>query len=284
MPDIGYVNGRFSDLAEAVVPIEDRGFQFADGVYEVLVAPKRKPFRLDEHLARCRRSTDAIDLDVDYDALNLPAVIVEGIRRCEYEDVLVYLQITRGVAPRDHIFPAKYTPTVVATFKRMPVYDESLRRNGIAVETAADIRWKKCSVKSIALLPAVLIKNAARKRGFFDAIITGDDGIVRETSAANVFIVRNGTIHTPPASDAILHGVTRAYLIECAQRLSIAIEEADFPIEALLSADEVFISSTTMDVMPVTSVDGHTIGTGKPGPITGRLYDFFREMRGTSPR
>ena len=277
MEEIAYINGRFCSLDEATVSVEDRGFQFGDGVYEVLVAPRGRPFRLQQHLDRLKRSTDAIDLPIDYKALNLPGVIAEGIRRCGFEDVMVYLQLTRGRASRDHQYSSGMTPTVVATFKPRRVFDPAMRARGVALETARDIRWARCSVKSTALLPNVLLKNAATRRGYFDAIIVGADDFVRETSNANVFIVTGGVLRTPLATEHILHGVTRAYLLECADRLGIPCAEVDFTASEMRAADEVFICSTTMEVMPVTSVDGRTIGNGKPGETTMRLLACFRD-------
>ncbi|MFH0982667.1 MAG: aminotransferase class IV [Planctomycetota bacterium] len=277
MKEVAYVNGVFCDLAEARVSVEDRGFQFADGVYEVIVAPRKRPFRLRQHLERLQRSTAAIDLAVDYDALGLPAVIHEGIERSGFEDGMIYVQITRGVAARDHLYPDAVTPTVVVTFKAKPIYSDELRRRGVALETARDIRWELCHIKAIALLPNVMLKNTARRRGRFDAIILGPDDSVRETTCANVFMIRSGVLRTPPTDEHILHGVTRAYLIECAHDLGIPCAEVSFKAADLLAADEVFISSTTMDLMPVATIDDHPIGCGRAGALTWRLLERFRQ-------
>jgi D-alanine transaminase len=277
MPEIAYVNGEYCDIADAKVSVEDRGFQFADGVYEVIVAMDGRPFRLEPHLERLKRSAEGIALEIDFERLNLCGMIDEGIRRSGFKDVMIYLQVTRGVASRDHVHPDGLEPTVVATFKPKPVYDPALRARGVALQTVADIRWQMCWVKSIALLPNVVLKNAARRAGFHDAIIVGADGNVRETTCTNVFMVKEGVLHTPPATDRILHGITRGFIVECAQSIDIPCKEADMTVPDLLAADEVFISSTTVDVMPVTSIDGKTIGTGRPGPIVGRLLDCFRE-------
>ncbi len=279
MRDIAYVNGEFSDLAEARVSVEDRGFQFADGVYEVIVAPGGRPFRLEQHLGRLKRSTDGIDLAVDYASLDLPGVIAEGIRRCGFKDVMVYIQITRGVAPRGHEFPRDVTPTVVATFKARPVYDPELRRRGVSLKTFPDIRWARCSIKSIALLPNVLVKHETGREGYYDAIFVDSEGMVRETTRTNIFIVTGGTLRTPPLSEHILHGVTRNYVLECARASGVACAEEDFSAATLLAADEAFISSTTADIIPVTRVDDQPIGNGQPGPITQRLYACFAGAR-----
>ena len=277
MKEVAYVNGVFGDLAEARIPIEDRGFQFADGVYEVVIAPGKRPFRLREHLERLKRSTDAIGLAVDYDALDLPGVIREGIKRSGFEDCTIYVQITRGVGPRDHLYPDNVAPTVVATFKAKPVYDRAFRERGVALETVRDIRWGRCHIKSIALLPNVMLKNAARQRGRFDAVMLGPDDTVRETTTANVFIIRDGVLRTPPADERILHGVTRDYILECARDLPIQSEEVRFTAGELLAADEVFISSTTIDIMPVSNIDDCPIGSGRAGVETLALLERFYE-------
>jgi D-alanine transaminase len=275
MPDIACVNGVFSPLAEARVPLEDRGYQFADGVYEVIVAPDGRPFLLDEHLDRLAASLEGIALPVDVASFDLPKLIAQGIERCGHRDVMIYVQITRGIASRDHVFPQQVAPTVVLTFKAKPQYDPEMRRRGVALMTMRDIRWAKCNIKSIALLPSVLLKNQARAQGYFDALILSDDDIVRETSAANLFIVSGGTLRTPPKSERILHGITRGFVLASAARLGISVEERDFDLDVLRAASEVFITSTTMDIMPVTRVDETNIANGRIGAITERLAACF---------
>lgn len=277
MPEIAYVNGTFGPLAEAKVSIEDRGFQFADGIYEVVVAPGGRPFKLEAHLARFRRSAEGIGLAVDFSALNLTGIFAEGIRRCGFPDVLIYVQITRGVASRDHVFPEKIAPTIVATFKPKPVIAANVRQRGVTLQTTRDIRWQLCHIKSVALLANILLKNEARKHGCHDAIIVSADGIVRETTCANVFLARAGRLVTPRADEHILHGVTRAYVLECAASVGIPVEERDFTVPEMLSADEVFISSTTQDVLAASMIDGHTIGAGRCGPIAEKLNACFQE-------
>lgn len=275
MPDIACVNGEFSALADARVPIEDRGYQFADGVYEVLVAPGGKPFLLEGHLQRLRDSLAGIELAVDLPALRIEEQIAEGIRRCGHRDVMVYLQITRGTAARDHVFPKTFRPTVVMTFKPRPVYDPALKAGGVALLSVRDIRWAKCNIKSIALLPSVLLKNQARAKNYYDALIVADNDIVRETSAANVFIITGGRLRTPPRSGHILPGITRGHLLACAPKLGIEVEESDFTLADLCAADEVFITSTTMNVMPVTRVNDARIADGRVGPLSRKLETCF---------
>lgn len=275
MADIACINGSFMDLADAVVPIEDRGYQFADGVYEVIVAHDGVPFLLDEHLARLQRSADGIGLGLDCSTLGLDDLIRDGIARCGYEDVMIYMQITRGIASREHAYAADMTPNLVMTFKRKPIISTALREKGIDLETVADTRWVHCSIKSIALLANIMIKNAAKQRGFFDAVILTAEDEVLETSCANVFIVSDGTLITPPADTRILHGITRGHLLESARHANIPCEERFISKAELLSADEVFITSSSIDVLPARRVDDQPIGGGKPGPLGKRLLECF---------
>jgi D-alanine transaminase len=277
MPDIAFINNAYLPLAEARVPIEDRGYQFADGVYEVVVANHGEPFLLDAHLNRLADSLRGIAMEVDLPRLELPKRIAEGIARSGYDNVLVYLQITRGVASRDHAFPPAIQPSVVMTFKPMKEYDPKWYAQGVALFAHRDIRWANCNIKSIALLPNVLLKSEARRRGFFDCVIHSDEGIVREASSANIFIVTNGVLVTPPKSNHILPGVTRGYLLERAAYEGIPTEERDFTLDALCAADEAFITSSTMNAMPVTRVDAKKIGGGTVGPITSKLAQAMQE-------
>jgi D-alanine transaminase len=275
MADIACINGLFMTLADAVVPIEDRGYQFADGVYEVIVAHGGKPFLLDDHLKRLQRSADGIGLNLDCSTLGLRETIQSGIARCGYEDVMIYLQITRGVASREHAYGGEMTPNVVLTFKRKPIYDPQLRADGIDLVTVADTRWAHCSIKSIALLANIMIKNAAKQRGFFDAIIKTPADEILETSCANVFIVRGGKLLTPVADTRILHGITRGHLLNVAREEQIPCEECSISVGEMFSADEVFITSSSIDILPVRRVDNQTIGDGKPGPMGQRLLASF---------
>jgi D-alanine transaminase len=280
MKEIAYVNGAFCDLAEARISIEDRGFQFADGVYEVIVAPGGRPFRLAQHLERLRRSTDAIGLEIDYARLDLPGIIARGIELAGFPDTMIYIQLTRGVMSRDHLYQPGLVPTIVATFKVKPPQDPERRRVGLSLETVHDFRWEKCHIKSVALLANVMVKNAARSRGFFDGLMVSAEGWVRETTSANIFMVAGGRLKTPPANERILHGVTRGYILECAHDIDLPCDECEFTVPELVAADEAFLSSTTMDIMPVTRLDGRPIGKGTPGPVSARLLEqFYAGMR-----
>ena len=275
MAEIAYVNGAFVPLAEAVVSVEDSGFQFADGVYEVVIVYGAEAFRLDAHLARLRRSLHLIDMEVDFEAFGLESVIREGVARAGFDETLVYLQITRGGQPRAHVYDRNIAPTVVATFKRKRALDVRLRERGIALTTVEDFRWSRCEIKSIGLLPNVIAKNRAVRDGFDDALFVGPDGCIREATSANVFAIAGGALITPATDASILHGVTRGYVLECAAGAGIACREAALTVEVLQSANEAFISSTTVDILPIRTIDGRTVGSRVPGPITKRLYEAF---------
>ena len=275
MAELAYVNGTFCEIASAKVSIEDRGFQFADGVYEVVVSYGGKPFRLSEHIERLKRSLDAIDLSVDLERIGLAYIVQEGINRAGFDPAMVYLQITRGPQSRAFAYGSAPAPTVVATFKAKPIIGASEREAGISVVTVEDFRWTRCEIKSVALLPAVLAKNRALGDGFDDAVFVASSGEVREATSANVFAVIDGVLITPTMSSRILQGVTRGYVLECAQRAEVRAEQGALTVSALESATEAFISSTTADVMPITKVNGKTIGSGRMGPVTQTLYDAY---------
>jgi D-alanine transaminase len=280
MPDIAYVNGQFCDAADAVVSIDDRGFQFADSVYEVVVAFGGVPFRLPEHLARLRRSLSLVEMSFDESRIDLAGLLREGIRRCEYDECMAYLQITRGVQPRAHLFRDDLTPTVIATFRPKRTIDASLRESGISIVTVPDTRRTMCEVKATGLLPNILALHSARRQGFHDAVFVDASGCVREATSANIFAIENGELITPITSESILHGITRAFVIECAEKSGIRCREMSLDVARLERADEAFVCSTTIDVLSVTRVNKHVIGDGSPGPITSRLYrTFLAEMQ-----
>lgn len=271
MPELAYVNGQFLPLAQATVPIEDRGFQFADSVYEVLRTYGGRPFALDEHLTRLARSLAAIELASPQTPAELKALIVEAARRAAFPEVMIYLQITRGVAPRNRGIPAQAKPTLVLTVRELVPHPE-LQEHGIRVITVPDNRWGRCDIKTVGLLANVLAHQAARKAGAQDAIFVEADGTVNEATAGNVFIVRGGRLLTPPKSHRILAGITRDKFLQAAQG-----EEARVTKDDLLSADEVFLTSTTVECIPVVAVDGKTVSSGKPGPVTKQAHRQFRQ-------
>ncbi len=278
MPELACVNGVFSSIAEARVSIEDRGFQFGDGVYEVIAAYNRVPFLLDRHMRRLRTSLDATGISCDFSTSPLEPIIVEGLQRSGFADALIYVQITRGAAPRSHIIPKGIRPTVVMTFKPLSEVPEDLRRRGAHLMTTPDTRWANCYVKAITLLPNVLARNEAISRGFDDAVFVTACGEIRECTSANIFMVRGDTVFIPPLTESILHGVTQGFLRECAAGVSLNMIEEPFNVETLHRADEAFMSSTATEVLAVTRLDGHPIGDGSVGPCTRKLFDEFRRL------
>lgn len=279
MPEIAYINGEFVPLERAFVHVEDRGFQFADAVYEVVRTYGGKPFALDEHLRRLFRSLAAIQLEPGLTAEQLRGIIEEGVRRGGFAESLIYLQISRGRAPRHRGFPAQPVPTVVLTVKELVPHPE-WRETGIKVITVPDLRWARCDVKSVALLANCLAYQAARQAGVNDAIFVTEQGVVTEATAANVFIIRRGTLVTPPNSPDLLPGITRDKLLRAAVAAGVPVAESEIHLADLLGAAEVFLSSTTAEVVPVVCVNGQNIGTGRPGPVTARIYAKFVELLG----
>ncbi len=276
MPEIAYVNGKFSPIGEAVVSVEDRGFQFGDGIYEVIAAYADEPFLLDRHLARMRRSADAIKIPFDFDGTNIESIVRDGLHRSGIREAAVYLQITRGVAPRSHVIPKGMTPTLVMTIRPLPQISDDLRRRGLRAMTMLDNRWPNCYIKAVTLLPNILAKNEAMARGFDEAIYLTAEGDVRECTSANVFIAREGKLVFPPLNESILHGVTLSFILECARGIGVQVREGAFDIDALRQADEVFLSSTMSEVLGITSIDNKQVGDGKVGSITQRIFSEFR--------
>lgn len=277
MPDIGFVNGRFSPLAEATVSVEDRGFQFGDGIYEVIRTYHGKPFHLDAHLARLERSARAIELPLPWTIQQWATYIHDGIERSGYPESKVYLQLTRGVAPRDHAFPASARPTSVMTVREMKPVDPALQTAGVAVITMDDWRWGRCDIKSVNLLPNVMARQKAKQAAAFEAIFVRQ-GQVTEGAVSNVMIVKTGRVLTAPEGERILSGVTRTLVLELARKEGLPVEERFVSGDELRRADEVFLTGTTVEVLPVVRVDGQPIGSGKPGPVTLKLQAAFRQF------
>ena len=279
MPDIACVNGRFGPVAEAVVSIEDRGFQFGDGVYEVIRTYRGKPFALDEHLARFERSAQALHLSLGLTKDQWMALVQEGLRLSQFPETKIYLQVTRGQAPRDHLFPASTVPTTVLTFRELHPLDASIRKAGVGAVTVDDIRWGRCDIKSVNLLANVLARQRAKEAGVFEAILVRD-GLVTEGSVSNVMVVRNGVIETAPEGHRILSGVTRAMVLELARKEGLPVVETFVGREDLLAASEVFLTGTTVEVLPVVRIDGQPIGAGVPGPLSQRLSRRWEALVG----
>jgi len=261
-------------LAEAKVSIEDRGFQFGDGVYEVIRTYKGRPFSLDAHLARLDRSAAALELTQPYSRAEWTHHVLEGIKRAAYPEAKVYIQITRGVAPRDHAYSDDATPTVVMTVREFHPLDRSVQATGVEAMTTEDIRWGRCDIKSVNLLANVLARQQVKQAQVFEAILV-NAGLVTEGAVSNVMVVQGGTVVTAPEGPRILSGVTRAVVLELALSKGLPIQERFVSQADLYQADEVFLTGTTVEVLAVIRIDGKIIGDGRPGPITQRLAASF---------
>jgi D-alanine transaminase len=277
MPDIAYVNGRFGPLADAVVSIEDRGYQFGDGVYEVIRTYQGHPFALEAHIQRLERSARALSLSSVHTPAEWASLVREGLKRSEFPETKIYLQVTRGRAARDHPFPDGVAPTTVLTFRELRPLEAALYQAGVKAITIDDVRWGRCDIKSINLLPNVLARQQAKEAGAFEAILVRK-GEVTEGSVSNVAVVRNGTIHTAPEGNTILSGVTRALVLELAKKEGIPVIESAVSRDDLRTAAEVFLTGTTVEVLSVVEVDGKAIDSGRPGPVSRLLSARWRAL------
>lgn len=270
MPDIAFINGRFLPWEEANISVDDRGFQFGDAVYEVIRTYRGSPFELVAHLDRLNRSARELSLRQPYTRDQWTGWIQQGLSLAGYQDAKIYIQLTRGVAPREHSFPSDILPTVVMTIRKFHPLAPEVRRAGVSACTREDLRWGRCDIKSVNLLANVLAREEAKKAGVFETILVRD-GFVMEGALSNVMAVQGGVVMTAPEGPRILSGVTRTVVLELAKKDDIEIEEQFIPVDLLYGADEVFLTGTTLEVLGVIRIDGKTIGSGQPGPITKTL-------------
>jgi D-alanine transaminase len=281
MSRIAYVNGQYRDLRDASVNIEDRGYQFADGVYEVCEVRGGKLVDFPRHMARLERSLRELRIAMPMQLRALDAVMHEVVRRNRVSYGLVYLQITRGVARRDHPFPSKpVKPAVVVTARSLNFSkNQATAAHGIGVITVPENRWPRVDIKSISLLPNVLAKQQARDSGAYEAWYVDANGEVTEGSSSNAWIITaDGRVVTHPTGHEILAGITRDVVKETLAALQIRLEERPFTPEEAYGAAEAFVTSASQIVMPVVRIDGRTVGNGKPGPISMRLREEFHRF------
>jgi D-alanine transaminase len=272
MSRIAYVAGQYLMHRQAAVHIEDRGFQFADGVYEVIAVVDRHLVDEEPHLVRLHRSLAELRIAAPIGDAALKIVIREIVRRNCVDTGIVYLQVTRGAAPREHAFPKAAKPTLVATARRTRPPDPRLGHDGIAVITIPDIRWQRCDIKSVALVANVLGKQQAREAGAYEAWQVDSEGRITEGTSTNAWIVTgDGTVVTRGADHAILNGVTRLAVIDLIKREGCRIVERPFTVAEATAAREAFLTSTTADLLPVVRIDGAPVGNGAPGLLTEKL-------------
>jgi len=281
---IVYLNGDYLEKDDAKVSVLDRGFIFGDGVYEVIPCYGSHLFRLDQHLQRLSDSLSGIRLINPLSHSQWVDVLEEIVRRNNDNnaDQSIYLQVTRGVAKRDHAFPDKVSPTIFIMSNPMdPVSNDKLEK-GISAISHEDIRWRYCHIKSIALLPNTMMRQVAREAGADEAILDRD-GKITEGAASNVFIVKDDTIITPPKDDCLLPGITRDLILEIAASADLNYTEADISIKELQTADEIWLTSSTKEILPVTQLDGVAVGNGKPGPhwkdMLARYQQYKKRLR-----
>ena len=277
--ELGFFDGEFISLNERRVELEDRGYQFGDGIYEATHIYNGKCFALERHLARCRRSLRELRIPVTYMDEELTAIHNDIIEKSGIKDGSIYFQITRGIAKRTHYFPDKVVPLLSMTIREGKPNAKN-QKEGIRCMFFEDIRWLRCDIKTMNLLGNVLAKQAGHEKGLQGTIqYRKDTNLVTEGSSSNFFIVKDGVIWTHPISNLILKGVTRSILVEeIIPKLGYTIVEKAFSPEFALTADEAFATSTSLEVTPVIEIDGKKIGDGKPGPVAASLLDAYHEL------
>ena len=281
MARIAYVNGRYRPLHAAAIAPEDRGYQFADGVYEVIKVLGGQPRDLERHLDRLARSLAALEITPPMPRRALESVVHEMLRRNRVANALVYLQITRGVAPRNHLFPKATRPSLVVTVRRPAFPGEREREEGVGVITQSDLRWGRCDIKSVSLLANVLARQSAAAAGCREAWLIDREGNVTEGSASNAYIVdAAGRLITHPLNERILGGVTRSVVLELARSDGLEVVEQPFSLDEAYAAREAALSSTSSWLLPVTAIDGRPVSNGMPGHVVRRLMALYASHLG----
>ncbi|GAA0590515.1 D-amino-acid transaminase [Virgibacillus siamensis] len=265
-----------------IVDIEDRAYQFGDGIYEVIGVYNGTPLMLDEHMERLKRSAREIRLNLPEPTANLKRRLEELVSVNDLEEGIIYMQISRGIASREHYFPGDDVPPVTVAYTREEDRMTDVEDQGAKAVLADDIRWLRCDIKTLNLLPNAMAKQEAVENGAVEAILHRGN-TVTEASASNVFMVKDGALYTHPADNYILNGITRKKLLQLASELGIKTHEETFTVDELLAADEVFVSATKLDVIPILKVDDHTIDNGLPGNITQKLVKAFRSLYEQDP-
>jgi D-alanine transaminase len=276
---IAYLNGQFLPLAEAKVPVMDRGFLFGDGAYEVVPVYSRRPFRLAEHLRRLQRTLDGIRIANPLGDAEWARLIGEIVARNEPEDQSVYLQITRGAdTKRNHAFPAKVVPTVFIMSEPLVTPPAAQRETGIAAVSAADFRWLRCDLKTTSLLANCLLRQLAVDAGCVETILFRDGRMI-EGAASNIFAVKDGVLLAPPKDHLMLPGITYDVVLELAAANGLAAEVRDVSEAEARAAGELWMTSSTKEVLPITVLDGRPVGEGKPGPVFQRMHAWYQEFK-----
>jgi D-alanine transaminase len=273
-----FLNGKWLPLEEAKVPVLDRGFIFGDGVYELVPVYSRVAFRIDEHLARLERSLGETRIRNPYSRPQWRELIYRLVDAQPFDDQGVYFQVTRGVAKRDHAFPADAEPTVFMMSNPLVTPPkEVVQKGGIAV-TAQDNRWLRCDIKSISLIGNCLLRQLSAEAGAAETILFRD-GKLTEASASNVFVVKRGMIQSPPKSSLILAGITYDVVTELAHANALPLEFREVTEAEVRGADEIWVTSSSKEVLPIVALDGARVGDGRPGPLFARMYQLYQEFK-----
>ena len=273
-----FLNGKFLPIEEARVPVLDRGFIFGDGVYELIPVYSRAPFRMDEHLARLEKSLAAVRIKNPYARDKWREILLALVARQPWDDQGVYLQVTRGVAKRDHAFPAGVEPTVFIMCNPLVNPPKELVEKGAAAVSAVDYRWHRCDIKSISLIGNCLLRQVSADAGAVETILFRD-GKLTEASASNVFVAKAGTLLSPPKSNLILPGITYDVVVEIAQATGIPIEFRDVGESEVRAADEIWLTSSSKEILAVSTLDGKPVGEGRPGPLFRKAYAGYQEFK-----
>jgi D-alanine transaminase len=278
-----FLNGDFVPIDEAKVPVLDRGFIFGDGVYELVPVYSRVPFRLDEHLARLERSLAEVRIRNPYSRAQWRDIIYRLVDAQQFEDQGVYFQITRGVAKRDHALPKNVEPTVFMMSNPLVTPPRELVEKGGTAVSAQDYRWLRCDIKSISLIGNCLLREVSAEAGAVETILFRD-GRLTEASASNVFIVSRGVIASPPKSRLILPGITYDVVTELARAHAMPLELREITEAEVRAADEIWVTSSSKEVLAVVRLDGVAVGEGRPGPVFARMYQLYQDFKQTVMR
>lgn len=273
--ELAYFNGWLGSPEEARVSVNDRGYNFGDGVYEVVRAYNGVMFALEEHLNRLMLSAAAVEIELPWEPARLKNITEETLGKSGIKEALVYIQVTRGTAPRSHVAEGDMRPNLLVTVRNMPEIPPSLYTGGVKAITIPEFRWQMCHIKSISLQASVLAKRRAEQAGAAEAFFVLPEGTVTEGASSNIFIVRDGVLMTHPADNRILAGVIRHFVLKVSGTLGVKYMEKPFSISDLMKAEEVFITGTVAEIVPVVNVDGEIIGGGRPGPLTARIHKGF---------
>ena len=274
-----FLNGKFLPIEEATVPVLDRGFIFGDGIYELVPVYSRAPFRLEGHLARMERSLSEVQIRNPYSRADWAKLIEQLIERQPFDDQGVYWQITRGVAKRDHAFPKDAQPTVFMMSNPLVNPSKEIIENGATAVSAKDFRWQRCDLKTISLIGNCMLRQLSAEEGAIETLLFRD-GKLTEASASNAYIVKDGVIATPPKDHLILPGITLDVVFDIVKRGNLPIQVREITEAEVFGADEVWVTSSSKEIVAIVDLDGKRIGTGKPGPVFRKAWQLYQDFKG----